>query len=122
MIAVDEADRDVLRFICVEDINSEPFNLKIYRFTYVVFGVSTSPFLLNATIWFHLEKQFDTNKTVIKRLLHSIYVDDIISSANTEEEAFNLYVGAKGNPPKRGFQLGEIPDKLETPTGTDQPQ
>ena len=58
----------------MEDINSEPFNLKIYCFTHVVFGVSASPFLLNATIWFHLEKHIDTNKTIFKHLLHSIYV------------------------------------------------
>ena len=105
MISVDEADRDVLRFIWVDDINSDTCNLKIYRFTRVVFGVSASPFLLNATIRFHLEKHVDTNKAVVTRLLHSTYVDDIISGANTEEEAFNLYVGAKAIFQKEGFNL-----------------
>ena len=89
----------------MEDINSEPFNLKIYRFTRVVFGVSASPFLLNATIRFHLEKHINTNKTVVTCVLHSIYVDDIISGAYTEEEAFNLYVGAKAILQKGGFNL-----------------
>ena len=93
MVTIDEADRDALRFIWVDE--KEQPNLKIYRFARVVFGVSASPFLLNATIRFHLEKHLDTNKTVIDHLLHSTYVDDIVSGANTEEEAFNLYAVAK---------------------------
>ena len=57
MITVSETDKDVLRLLWVEDITEdepEPFAL---RFTRVVFGVSSSPFLLNTTIRFHLEIQ-----------------------------------------------------------------
>lgn len=50
MIMMDEKDRDALRFIWVEDIDKEDPELCIYRFTRVVFGISSSPFLLNATI------------------------------------------------------------------------
>ena len=87
MVAVDEADRDVLRFIWVDDAFKESPDLRIYRFARVVFGVSASPFLLNATIQMHLERYLDTNKDVVRRLLHSTYVDDIISGGQTEEEA-----------------------------------
>ena len=105
MVAVDEADRDALRYIWVDEARKEQPNLKIYRFARVVFGVSASPFLLNATIRFHLERNLNTNKTVVNRLLHSTYVDDIVSGANTKEEAFNLYAVAKAIFLKGGFNL-----------------
>ena len=56
MVSVGEADRDVLRFFWSDDISGNPPELRTYPFTRVVFGVSSSPFLLNATIRFHLEK------------------------------------------------------------------
>ena len=55
MIAFDDSDRDVLQFIWIDDISKDKLELRVYRFTRVVFGVSSSPFLLNATVKFHLE-------------------------------------------------------------------
>ena len=43
MVSVDEADRDVLRFVWVDDVSKESPELKAYRFTRVVFGVCSSP-------------------------------------------------------------------------------
>ena len=76
MIAVDEKDRDVLRFIWVDDVTKEEPELRVYRFTRVVFGVSSSPFLLNATVKYHLERFLDANEATVKCLLQSTYVDD----------------------------------------------
>ena len=56
MISVDEKDRDVLRFIWVDDVTKEKPELRTFRFARVVFGVSASPFLLNATVRHHLER------------------------------------------------------------------
>ena len=50
MVSVSKEDRDALRFLWVHDINAQLPRLVIMRFTRVVFGVSASPFLLNATI------------------------------------------------------------------------
>ena len=55
MIAVDDRDRDVLRFVWVDNITKEGPNLCVYQFTWVVFGVSSSPFLLNTILKYHLE-------------------------------------------------------------------
>ena len=68
MVSVEEDDRDVLRFLWVEDVAKEPPDIKMYRFTRVVFGVSSSPFLLNATIKFHLEKYLETNEALVRQL------------------------------------------------------
>ncbi|XP_035213068.1 uncharacterized protein LOC118187001 [Stegodyphus dumicola] len=48
-------DRDVLRFLWWED--AERTKLKIYRHCRVVFGITSSPFLLNAKIKYDLEMQ-----------------------------------------------------------------
>ena len=57
MISVTPQDRDVLRFLWVGDVLKDTPNIQTYRFTRVVFGVSSSLFLLNATIKHHLERQ-----------------------------------------------------------------
>jgi len=105
MVSVEEADRDVLRFIWVDDIMKDSPELKVYRFTRVVFGVSSSPFLLNATIRFHLEKYQETNETLVHQLLRSTYVDDIIAGGQTEDEAFDLYTQSKQIFHEGGFNL-----------------
>ena len=69
--------------------------MRVYRFTRVVFGVSSSPFLLNATIRFHLEKYLETKESLVRHLLCSIYVDDVISGGQTEDEVFSLYTASK---------------------------
>ena len=54
MISIAEEDRDVLRFLWREDIKNELPRIQVLRFTCIVFGVSSSPFLLNATIKHHI--------------------------------------------------------------------
>ena len=95
MVSVEEADRDVLRFIWVDDLSKDPPEFKTFRFTCVVFGVSSSPFLLNATIQFHLERYLETKGQLVRQLLRSTYVDDIISGGQTEEEVLNLHSQSK---------------------------
>ena len=53
MVSVQKEDRDFLRFLWVKDLKSDVPEVTVLRFTRVVFGVSSSPFLLNATIKHH---------------------------------------------------------------------
>ena len=48
------------------------------RFARVAFGLSSSPFLLNATLKHHILKYEHENADFLQRLLQSLYVDDII--------------------------------------------
>lgn len=105
MVSVEEADHDVLRFLWVKDFKRETPEFKVYRFTCVVFGISSSPFLLNATIRFHLERYLKTNEVHVRRLLCSTYVDDIITGGETEKEALKLYVQSKQIFREGGFNL-----------------
>ena len=55
MITVAEEDRDVLRFLWIEDIECETPRISVLHFARVVFGVASSPFLLHATIRHHIK-------------------------------------------------------------------
>ena len=50
MIAMTEKDRDASRFLWVDDVSKPNPETIVLRFARVVLGVSSSPFLLNATI------------------------------------------------------------------------
>ena len=79
--------------------------LRVYRFTRVVFGVTPSPFLLNATLKYHLQRFLKSNEAIVNRLLQSTYVDDVISGTDTEEEAFELFAQAEHIFGQGGFNL-----------------
>ena len=50
MVGVNEADRDVLHFWGIKDLFASEPKVEIRRFTCLMFSVSSSPFLLNATL------------------------------------------------------------------------
>ena len=55
MVSMAGKERNVLRFLWVDDIEKISPEMVTLRFRRVVFGVSSSPFLLNATIRHHIE-------------------------------------------------------------------
>ena len=105
MIAVCEADRDVLRFLWFDDITKDRPQVCAFRFARVVFGVSSSPFLLNATIRHHLKKYLSSHPQLVNSILQAIYVDDIVGGAETEEKALTLYKESKALLRTGGFNL-----------------
>ena len=71
----------------VDDVSSQQPNLVQLRFTCVVFGVCSSPFLLNATIRYHLEQYQETQPDLVMKLSKATYVYDVVSGADDEEQA-----------------------------------
>ena len=95
MISINPRDRDALRFLWVNDVQHGEPNVITLRFTRVVFGVSSSPFLLNATIRHHLERYSASHPKLVSCILQSLYVDDLVSGAKDEESAYKLFVTSK---------------------------
>ena len=105
MVSMDKKDQDVLRFLWVDDVTKNEPEVIMYRFTQVVFGVSLSPFLLNATIWHHLRKYSSDFPETVKKMSQSIYVDDIAYGADTDNLVYKLYLESKTLLKEGGFNL-----------------
>ncbi len=105
MVSISEEDRDVLRFLWIDDATKADPAVQVFRFTRVVFGVSSSPFLLNATIDHHLKLFSSTKSELVRLLLQSIYVDDVVAGARDVDAALQLYRDSKGILREGGFNL-----------------
>ena len=75
MVSISPSDRDALRFIWLDDIHKDNPKEVVYRFCRVVFGVTSSTFLLNPTIKQHLQKYANGNPELVQSLLNSLYVE-----------------------------------------------
>eukprot|EP00795_Rhopilema_esculentum_P006856 gene6856-12454_t len=105
MISINEADRDSLRFLWYENVQAEERNLQVYRFCRVVFGVTCSPFLLNATLSHHIRKYQDENPIICTKLLSALYADDVTSGGYSVEDVFQLFLQSKQIMSDGGFNL-----------------
>lgn len=88
-INIAQKERDYVRFLWQRI--SRTNDLEIYRHCRVVFGITSNPFLIVATIDFHLEQtlentQDDYERSIIEKLRKSFYVDNCVTSGKTEEE------------------------------------
>ena len=105
MIAVRKEDRDVLRFLWVGDVNSAEPKIVEYRFARVVFGVTSSPFLLNATLLKHITSYEREDPEFVNRMLRSLYVDDLSLSLEDVDEAFELFLKSRKRMAQGEFNL-----------------
>ena len=105
MISVAPHDRDVLRFLWIDDILKSTPRIQTFRFTRVIFGVSSSPFLLNATIKHHLEQFNQTFPQFVRSFIRSVYVDDVSFGADNDDAAYELYTKSKDILREGGFNL-----------------
>jgi hypothetical protein len=104
-VEVDEADRNFMRFLWLEDPNDPSSKIIKYRFCRVVFGLNASPFLLNATLRHHISKYKSDDPEFVRKLLDSFYVDDLVSGEDTTSEAFMLFEKSKERLAEAGFKL-----------------
>jgi len=74
----------------VHNVEEDPLKIHPLKFTGIVFEVSSSSFLLNATIRHNLECYRDSHPDLIQLLLDSFYVDDLTTGADSKEEAHSM--------------------------------
>ena len=103
MVSVAVHERDCSRFSWFEDILADNLKMVIKRFTRAVFGVISSPFLLNETLKSHIESYLYQDPEFVNKILASWYVDDLNSGASTVDQAFDLYTESKSRMKDAGF-------------------
>lgn len=99
-IKLRKPDQDVHRFLWEVD-----GAVRVMRFLRVTFGNKASPFLLNATIRYHLSK-YPPDK-VIQELQENMYVDDWLSGADSEAEVCDMFTEAKAVMAHAGMTLAK---------------
>jgi hypothetical protein len=82
-VAVAEEHRDFLRLLWLNDPYSSSLSVIHLRFARVVFGVTSSPFILNATIRHHVNQYLLNDPEFVYELLRSLYVDDYASGCES---------------------------------------
>ena len=104
-ISVNPADRDKLRFLWFKNIEGENPEIVQYRFCRLVFGLTSSPAILNGTVQNHLSQYKQSEPQVAELLVNSLYVDDFPGGASDDESAFHVYQKGKSIMHEGGFNL-----------------
>ena len=87
-IRLSREDQDAHRFLW-----SCEGRTRLMRAQRVIFGVCSSPYLLNATIQYHLSRYPDS--PLMEEMRENFYVDDFLSGADSKEEASELLSDAQ---------------------------
>lgn len=80
MIVVNPKDRDCLRLLWEKD-----GQVCMYRFARLPFGLTCSPFILAATLKYHLERS-GLSPALVTTILEAFYVDDLVFSMDSFED------------------------------------
>ena len=87
-ISIHPEHRDFVRFLWRNQTNGK---IDVYRFNTVVFGLTSSPFLLNDTIRKHWEQYLNDNRAFVKKFLEDLYIDDTTSGCEDVDEGKYFY-------------------------------
>ena len=104
-IELNNQDRDATRFLWLKVINksvNSVDNLEAYRFCCVLFGAAPSPFLLNATIRYHLNEK---DNWITKDLTENMYMDNVVTGTNCDDKALEYYSLSRSYLQKVGMNL-----------------
>ena len=104
-VRVTPEECNYLRYIWLDEINKNKPRLVIYRFVRLLFGLNSSPFVLNATVRKHLSQYAEADKEFILKVLHSLYVDDFVSGTESGEKSFELHLKLKRCFLEGGFNM-----------------
>ena len=86
-------------------MSQKEIKVKTLGMTRVPFGVSSSPFLLAATVRHHLKQYEEENPKVVRTIRECLYVDDFISGADSSGAAEELCVKAREIMASAGMDL-----------------
>ncbi|XP_065672035.1 uncharacterized protein LOC136089870 [Hydra vulgaris] len=85
--------------------NLKNHKLVTYKLCRVLFGVTSSPFLLSATLISHAERYTTSDPIFVSRLINSIHVDDLSFCTDSVIECFKFYEKCRSRLGEAGFNL-----------------
>jgi len=113
--------RDYLRILWVDDSLTKNPSSVTMQFTRVVFGVDSSPFLLNGTISHHLNSYIDKDPEFVEQNVRSLHVDDLASSKPDGASSYDFYWNLKAGFKVAGLNMWkwmtndpELPEKIRS--------
>ncbi|XP_069170769.1 uncharacterized protein [Procambarus clarkii] len=87
-VGLQEEDRDFTKFLCIKDPLDLDSDVITYRFASVLFGATSSPFLLQATVDTHLKK---SNSPYKAEITNNLYVDNFQGITNDKFKLVEIY-------------------------------
>ncbi|XP_069188811.1 uncharacterized protein [Procambarus clarkii] len=87
-VDLQEEDWKYTKFLWIKDPNYPNSELITYRFVSVLFGATSSPFLLQATLDTHLKNSNSQNKTEISK---NLYVYNFQGTTSSESKLLNIF-------------------------------
>ncbi len=102
-IMIQRCDRDAQRVLWYDDLECR--NIVEYRFTRAIFGATSSPYILGATMEKHLEQYQTKYTSTVKSLRNDTYVDDIQGGGDSEEHVIEFKNESTEIMNEAGFQL-----------------
>ena len=91
-VQLSESDRNCTHFLRLSNLHGPNSPFLPYQFKVVLFGASCSPFILNAALTFHVQQHPSPVSTSV---LKSLYVDNIVSGCDTEQEALQYFLESR---------------------------
>ena len=104
-ISINPKERDFVRFLWFEDVFADEPKIVRNRFARLLFGVTSSPFLLTGTMRKHLSKYNDTDPKFVEKATNGFHVDDFTGGDMTTETAYELFKKLKIRFAEANFNL-----------------
>ena len=88
-VEVCEKDKNYLRFLFTDPDNEN--EVIIYSFNRVCFGITSSPFLLGASLHYHMNSLKNAEPYFVGKFIRDLYVDDLTSAVKSVEEGVRYH-------------------------------
>ena len=96
-IELDTRERDATRFLFLKNIEKPVTmdDLRVYQFCRVLFGAAPSPFLLLATVHYHLDINARKSACIARDLKECMYMDNVVTGVSDEKQAMHYYIHSR---------------------------
>ena len=105
-IEVNQSHRDFLRFLWYNSITADNPSIVAFHFTRMLFGLNSSPFILEGTLQMHMSKYGFTYHDIdlVQKFIRDLYMDDTTNTFKDIDTALMFYNKIKMYLSEGGFE------------------